>query len=427
MTNGDMIGTRLLAGSAHNAKKAVLFASFWRQQSHVGNNRVDRFLRWLAESGYYVILIRAGSKNAERTETWGTEITVRDPIGLYRDPAPGATQVSPRKPSPLRRSLALRLFVPDPGILWARAAAKNETVIGAVRGASFILSSSPPESVHLGAWLLSRRTGVPHIVDMRDGWMDEPNNPLLATSPLRRWREASMEARIISDARAIQVTSNVWKQLLSARYEGISHKVHVLTNAYPANAFDAATPDSKGVGERLLIHAGNFLASRSTQSPDLLLGPLLENLSLKPSCGVVQLIGSLSNEDMAIIQSFQPRFEGIGWRIQNAAPIARSKVLARLATADGLLLLAATHAALPSKVFEYIPTGKPLFVVTYKGSATWQLCEPLPQATLFEIGAERTGDSMDGRSPFYEKRPHVVPSEYSEESLARVFAQAITL
>jgi hypothetical protein len=427
MTSGNMVGTHLPGGSAHNAKKAVLFAPFWRQQNHVGNYRVDRFIRWLTQSGYDVTLIRAGSQDAERTETWGKEITVRDPIGLYRDPTPGPTQVSPRKPSRLRRSLAIWLFVPDPGILWSRSAAKHERVIGAMRGASFILSSSPPESVHVGAWLLSQRTGVPHIVDMRDGWLDEPNNPLVTSSALRRWREGRMEARILRNARAIQVTSDVWKQLLCARYNGFTDKVHVLTNAYPANAAPAPAIRPTGEGERLLIHAGNFLASRSTQSPHLLLGPLLENLSLQPSRGVIQLIGSLSNQEKAIIQSIQPRFEAIGWRIESAGMMPRSKVLEHLAAADGLLLLAATHAALPSKLFESIPTGKPLFVVTYRGSATWRVCEHLPQATLFEIGAESTVCSFNRPTPFYENESYVVPPDYSEEHLARLFSRTITL
>lgn len=406
-------------------KKAVLFAPFWRQENHVGNYRVDRFLRWLSQDRYYVTLIRAGSRDGQRKEPWGEEITIRDPLGLYRDPVPGTTQVLTRKPNRLRRSLACRLLVPDPTIVWARAAANHERVISAMRGASFILSSSPPESIHLGAWLLSRRTGVPHIVDMRDGWLDEPLRPLLASSSVRRWREARMEARIVRDAKAIQVTSDVWKELLCARYGGLTQKVHVLTNGYPASAGSAAASRRKGRGELLLIYAGNFLASRLTQSPELLLEPLLKNLSLQPSCGVVQLIGSLSDKEKSIVQAIQPCFEAIGWRIEFAGTMPRSEVLARLTEAEGLLLLAATHAALPGKLFEYIPTGKPLFVVTHRNSATWLLCEPLPQVTLKEVGAEKDNCRPDPQTPFYTERPHRVPEEYSEEYLAHVFRRTI--
>jgi len=38
-------------------KKAVIFAPFWRQTDHVGNHRVDRFVRWLAADGFYVVLV----------------------------------------------------------------------------------------------------------------------------------------------------------------------------------------------------------------------------------------------------------------------------------------------------------------------------------------------------------------------------------
>ena len=64
----------------------LIVAPFWRHAPHVGIHRVERFVRWLHESGVRIVLVRAGgTENVTATE-WGTEITVRDPIGLYRDP-----------------------------------------------------------------------------------------------------------------------------------------------------------------------------------------------------------------------------------------------------------------------------------------------------------------------------------------------------
>ncbi|HEX4343269.1 MAG TPA: glycosyltransferase, partial [Verrucomicrobiae bacterium] len=287
-------------------KKAVLFAPFWRQEGHVGNYRVDRFVRWLADEGYTVILVRAGTLDGEGQHSWGQEITVRDPLGLHRDTSPeSANFVPPRKPNKLRRALSYWVFSPDPTIVWARVAARRPLVLQAVQGAAFILSSSPPESAHVGAWLISRRTGVPHIVDMRDGWLDEPLRPLLRTSSLRRWRESRMEARILCHAKAVQVTSEVWKTLLCDRYPAFVPKVHVLTNGYPQQPMAPEPKPPKGPDdEPVLIHAGHFLGSRLTQSPDLLLEPLLHNLSGKSSSGVIQLIGLLSNDELAIIEPF---------------------------------------------------------------------------------------------------------------------------
>lgn len=410
-------------------KKAVLFAPFWRQKGHVGNYRVDRFARWLADEGYAVIMIRAGSSDGECQQSWGQEITVRDPLGLHRDISPGsANHVSPRKPNKLRRALAYWVFTPDPTIVWARAAARHPMVVQAAQGAAFILSSSPPESAHVGAWLLSRQTGIPHIVDMRDGWLDEALRPLLHTSALRRWREGRLEARILRDAKSIQVTSDVWKTLLCDRYPAFASKVHVLTNGYPQHTTaPKPKPSRKPNDELVLIHAGSFLGSRLTQSPDLLLEPLLHNLSGQSPSGVVQLIGPLSNNELTIIEPFKSRFAAIGWRIECLGSLPRSEVLALLPKADGLLLLSASHAALPSKLFEYIPTGRPLFVVTYKGSATWNICALLPQATLIEAAIGSVTPDMTYQTPCYAKPAFQIPPEFCERSLAQTFKSVINL
>ena len=85
-------------------KKAVLFAPFWRQENHVGCYRVGRFLRWLTEEGYAIVMIRAGRLDSHRKEPWGEEITVKDPLDFFPEPMPGSTHVSVRKPNKLRRS-----------------------------------------------------------------------------------------------------------------------------------------------------------------------------------------------------------------------------------------------------------------------------------------------------------------------------------
>jgi hypothetical protein len=410
-------------------KKAILFASFWRMNGHVGNNRVDRFVRWLAEDGYTVVLIRAGSCDGERQESWGQEITVRDRMGLHNDPVPGCSDADPaRKPNKYRRALAYWLFNPDPTVVWARAAAKHPAVLRAMNGAAFILSSSPPESAHVGAWMLSRRTGVPHIVDMRDGWLDEPLKPLLRSSALRRWLEGRMEARILRDAKAIQVTSDVWQELLCKRLPEVSSKVQVLTNGYPQHAPEPLPKQNKGPDEELmLIHAGRFTGSRLTQLPQHLLTPLLANLSIKQAKGVIRLIGSLSADELVLIEPFKRSFQLIGWRIECAGAMPRYELLKLLPKADGLLLLSASYAALPSKLFEYIPTGKPIFAVTEKDSATWQVGTMLSQVRLIDMKNHSKNQHAESDSHFYENTKFDKPDDFSEKVLSVRFKKNICI
>lgn len=412
-------------------KKAVLFVPFWRMVGHVGNNRIDRFVRWLSEEGYYVVIVCAGLHESVRSEPWGQEITVIDRLGLHPETTPELVgAVSPRRPNKLRRKLAYLIFNPDPAIVWARAAARHQKVVASLSGASFILSSSPPESAHVGAWLLSKKTGVPHIVDMRDGWLDEPLKPLLLSSVFRRWLEGRLETRILRDAKTVQVTSDVWLELLVKRFPELKSKVIVLTNGYPKLMPMPPVNDVKNSeADFVLIHAGRFLGSRLTQMPHLLLEPLFANLSLKPVKGVICLLGSLSEDELRLIEMFRLRFSEIGWRLECPGNISRERLLERLMQADGLLLLSASNAAIPSKIFEYIPTGLPIFLVSSKGSAAWRIGEKLPQASLVEVGCDLNNPTCDfhlrlENRDSYQRR---LPSNFSEEFLRETFLASIAL
>lgn len=398
-------------------KKAVLFVPFWRMAGHVGNNRVDRFMRWLSEDGFELVIVRAGTKEAMRTEPWGKEITIVDRLGLHPETTPNQTKVvSTRKPNKLRRALACWLFNPDPAVVWAKAAARHPKVMVAMQGAQFILSSSPPDSAHVGAWMLSQKTGVPLIMDMRDGWLDEPLKPLLQTSALRCWQERRLESRISHHAKAIQVTSDVWKELFDARYPQLTHKVHVLTNAYPSQMPPASHKSIKNSNEEIvLIHAGRFTGSHLSRTPDLLLKPLLEKLSLQPSKGVIRFYGDLTNEEVASIQTYRPCLTKIGWRAEFLGPLPRKKMLEALQAADGLLLLSASHAALPSKMFEYLATGLPILFIADVGSATEKALRDVPQAVnLQRSNVNLLNELMNNNS-------RDLPIKYEEKSIMILF------
>jgi len=116
---------------------------------------------------------------------------------------------------------------------------------------------------------------------------------------------------------------------------------------------ESQTRQPKSFDEELvLIHAGRFTGSRLTQFPRLLLEPLLKNLFGHPVKGVIQLIGSLSEDELKLIEPFKHVFRKlVAHRVSGNMP--RTKLLELLPKADGLLLLSASYAAF-QKLFEYI-------------------------------------------------------------------------
>jgi len=405
----------------------VLVAPFWNRPGHVGVYRADRFLRWLVAEGLSVVLVRAASRDWVTPRPWGVEIAVRDPFGFYPDRAPDHTAPHTRKASRIRRAVATTLFTPDPTVIWARRMARHPTVLAHADGAELVLASSPPESVQVGAARLADRLGAGFLADLRDGWLDEPNRPVLAWR-WRRWLEARLEARILQRAGAILVTSNRWKELLIARLPALGEKTIVLTNGYPLTRIPEP-PSSSTRGMVTLLHAGRFSGSRRTQTVGAMLEPL-RHVSPGGGGGRIRLLGTLEQEDYRELESWAPRLAATGWTMQTEPAVARHEMLRELAAADGLLLLANSEAVIPSKLFEYLTAKRPVLAVTPRTGAVWALGSELPQMFLLEPAAGAAAVPIVSaflqacRTRDYE---YVLPEEYGESALAARFRKALAL
>jgi hypothetical protein len=63
-------------------KNVIIVAPFWEREGHVGNHRVDRFIRWLKNENYSITLLKAGNNNTITEKECGMEVTSRDIIGM---------------------------------------------------------------------------------------------------------------------------------------------------------------------------------------------------------------------------------------------------------------------------------------------------------------------------------------------------------
>jgi hypothetical protein len=413
---------------------ALIVAPFWRQQGHVGVYRVDRFVRWLSGAGVRVVVLRGGRADAARTTDWGVEVTIRDPLGLYPESAEGQgpAVTTGRRPNSLRRSLGHLAFVPDPTIVWARRAAGHRLLRTHCPTPAWVIASSPPESAHVAAALLVSRLGGRLVVDLRDGWLDEPLRSVLRRPGLRRWWEGRLERRVLGAAATIFVTSPVWRALLERRLPWTAGRLVELTNGYPLHLPEP--PVRTGVSQEplQLLHAGRFAGSRRGQSVDALLSALWAGggacLGESPRGGGITLLGALEEDDREQAMAWHTRLEACHWQLRVEAPVSRESLFARYARADGLLLLAASRAAVPSKLFEYLPLRRPILSVTPAGSAVDQLTLGVPQV-FRTAGADDAGASAVVRAFLGACRSPdpaaAVPRQFAESDLSARFLEAL--
>ncbi|MFC1845278.1 glycosyltransferase [Thermodesulfobacteriota bacterium] len=406
--------------------KTIIVAPFWADKQHLSTRRTSRFVRWLQNVETEIVLVRGGSRDSVISQPWGVEISVRDPLGLRKEPEDPKEEIQ-KQYNPIVQFISDIVFNPDPGIVWAKRASKHPAVLDHGAGADFVIASSPPPSALVAAAKLSDAVGGRFIVDMRDGWLDEPLKLLLQSSRLQRFREGRLERRILDRADRIFVTSGVWKYLLAERRSETASKITVLTNGYPDDPvlFQKETTKQRGKNEIRLLYTGRLSGSRSTQHPDYLLKPLLEGIKDYESGGEVVIVGALTANDKDVLEKWQEPLHRVGWRLILQPPVPREKVPEVLAGADGLLLLCASQAAIPSKVFEYIPSRKPIFSVSEKGSAIWDLGKDLPQFFQYNLSRLAEKDTKCVRD-FLEAcqgkdLDYVVPEDYSDEILSGVF------
>ncbi|MEO0344835.1 MAG: hypothetical protein AAF229_01145 [Pseudomonadota bacterium] len=264
---------------------------------------------------------------------------------------------------------------------------------------------------------------------MRDGWLDEPLKPLLRVSAMRRWREGRQEAKVLRQAAKVFVTSEVWQDLLSRRYRRCQDKISILTNAYPPTSIvpqsvaDAQDSDSGLV----LVHAGRFTGSRLTQRPKILLEPLLLAIGDSGLSGRALLLGSLTSLDLEDVDALVRRFQRHDWDIDVQAAVPREDMMNILGQCQGLLLLSASHAALPSKLFEYLLFRKPILAVTHEKSALWQVSRSISNVFLVDYRNPASRPVREFLSACSEATSYAEPpDQFSETFLGERFAAEIS-
>lgn len=406
----------------------VIVAPYWGDPQHLGSVRVERYLRWLSSAGVSVVIISGGEHDDLQHEAWGTWVRVRDPLGQYRGAGPGEPRLSPPRRRFLRW-LAYALLCPDPGIAWGWRVLRQPIVAALCKDAQLVLSSSFPESAHVVASRLAKRSKARLVVDMRDGWLDEPMKPFLRASPFRRLREGMQEHRILRQAASVLVTSKRWQQLLEQRLRFTVGKAVTLTNAYPSGCSKTveSKPAQRPSGRPLaLLYAGRLYTSRAERKVEHLMEPLLAGLKTAMVAGTVQFVGNLSRDELHELESWQDDFRKVGWTIAVFPEVARAEALDLMRQADGLLLLSSSYASIPAKLFDYLCAQRPILALARHGSAVADLAPNVRQMFILDYMQPATPPTVSG---FIEAcRDGCVcdlPEQFEETYLREVFYAAV--
>jgi hypothetical protein len=267
------------------------------------------------------------------------------------------------------------LFPSDEAMLWALDAARTaEPVVQQHRRVS-VFSTFPPMNSHVAAWLLKRRFGVRWVADFRDPLVGSPGRQLTnAQMPLGAIPKAVdhfVQNGMFRDADAIVANTDVVQERWHREYPQIGHKLSHIWNGFDREDAPGAAPIPPRQ-RKMIAHVGSIYSGRHPVPLLRSMYRLIENGRLEPERFVVGLIGPF---DWSVVPDREV-FERLGALgcVETPGEMPHSQARQLMREADYLLLLDVIDTAvgqqIPSKVFEYIPIGRPIIAVTTRNSPT---------------------------------------------------------
>ncbi len=356
-----------------------------------GVQRSAKFVRYLPNHGWQPTVLTVspdayGTLDQSHTLGWpeGTEIvrtTHLDPVVKFTRPvrtgshpgggASGGMTIKSLARRALRHGWAAvekNLLIPDRMLTWyPRAVAAGRELLRRHRF-DLILATGEPYSAYFIARSLSRRSGVPFVLDMRDPWtMATYRNEKRSRwrQSLERWQERRMLAACRACIFAFRPDG-----LYTDIYPRWSDKFHYIPNGYDPADFEDVSPNQF---ERFtIVHSGTFLPGyRPARGFLLALRELLDRRPELNSRVQVVFVGKSGEETRDIAEL------GLGGVVKQVGYLPHRESVAYLLGADLLLLIGGHHTwEETGKVYEYLAARKPILALVHpQGSAAKLLAE----------------------------------------------------
>ena len=361
-------------------RRVLVLCYFYPPLAGGGVHRVLGFTRHLPGNGWDCTVVCAGPE-----DYWVTDesLTARIPATTEVIRVPGGSalsallrlsgkrrgQRSGRAFSGLRR-LSDWWLLPDSYAGWARRARRAAARRISAGGIDAVLSSSPPDSVHVAARGLGRGARIPWIADFRDPWIG-----LAFRKPPTAWherRQRALECGVLADADRVIVASRSHQRALAGACGGRLDPARVewLPNGYEPETDEPARGAEAGAGSFVLAFTGTLSLMPDTE---VFLEAVHEMLKRHPEARRslrARLAGPFDT-------GYEDRAVALGLRgiVEFQGPRAHADARALQRGADLLLLWQprGTPTMVPGKLYEYLEAGRPILALIEPGTEAAEL------------------------------------------------------
>jgi glycosyltransferase involved in cell wall biosynthesis len=256
--------------------------------------------------------------------------------------------------------LRSRLLVPDPYVVsWVPFAASAARRVLRRRPVDCVITSSPPDSVHLAALRLGRDR-PPWIAELRDGWTYEPLRPPFPMGWQRRL-DARLERRVATTADGLVGATGPIGDDLERRFGRPTSTVRNGWDLALEPAIEAAEPPALEDDRVNLVYTGSLGGIRGHDDRGLLAALreiAREDQELASRLRLV-FAGPLTAAERAELGSAEltPVVRVLG-------EVPRPQALRLQRDADALLLITSRDVSMATgKLYEYLAAGHPILTL----------------------------------------------------------------
>ena len=362
-------------------KKVLIISYYWPPTGGSGVQRWVKFAKYLPSEGWQpVIYTPENPEQLAVDESLAAEVPeaaevvktrIIEPYELYKKllrrsgHSKEAVEVNPvnaQNKSLLQKAAMWvrgNLFRPDPRCLWIGPSVRFLKKYLSEHPVDLIVSTGPPQSMHMIGLRLSRETGLPWIADFRDPWTKIFYFKHLAMTPAtERWHK-KMEKKVLDEASAVVAVSPLVQQEFQAMTDT---PVELITNGFDECDF-SSEPCTEAYGgasqEFTITHTGLFAADGN---PTVLWDVLAEKCHADEAFRKLLRIKLIGKTDDQILKALKDR--GLESSLINMGYQTHSVAVEQQRQASVLILPLRKEpeyrAVLPGKLFEYLASQRPI-------------------------------------------------------------------
>jgi glycosyltransferase involved in cell wall biosynthesis len=262
------------------------------------------------------------------------------------------------------RAFSRRLLVPDENVSWNLTAVPAAVRIVRAEGIDVVLTTSPPNSVHLIGAATKRLTGARWVADLRDSIATHPHRRVESAAVRAKEKVSGSVARLVArQADAIVAASDAIAD--EAREFQPKGRLETILNG--ADFDDFAGLEYRRRDRFRITHTGSFFGKRNPR-------PFLMAVAESGFDDVTaRFVGGFPAADREWAER-----RGLGGRLELHPYVPRSESLALQRDSDALLLLIPEaggrgKGVLSGKVFEYIAAQRPILAAVPPDGAAAEL------------------------------------------------------